>query len=60
MALTDAQIAKKVADALNDSRGHTQGRNLLQEAQYTSGATVTIVLRRVEDGEKVVKTLTVS
>jgi len=60
MALTNAQIAKKVADALNDSRGHTQGRNLLQEAQYTSGSTVTLVLRRVESGAKVTKTITIS
>ena len=60
MALSNAQIAKKVADAVNDSRGHTQGRNPVQKAVYTSGDSFVLVLRRVESGEKVEKTVTVS
>ncbi len=60
MALSDAQIAKKVADALNDSRGHTQGRNVVQKAVYSSGSSFTLVLRRRESGEQVEKTVTIS
>lgn len=55
MAFTDAQIAKKLCDALNDSRGHTQGRNPVQHATYTSGASFTVQLRSGE-----VKTITIS
>jgi hypothetical protein len=55
MAYTNAQIAKKLADAVNDSRGHTQGRNPVQHATYTSGASFSVQLRTGE-----VKTITVS
>lgn len=60
MAKTDAQIAKHVCDALNDSRGHTQGRNWVQKAVYTSGASFQLTLREKVSGEKVVKTITIS
>ena len=63
MASTNNQIAKKIADALNDSRGHTQGRNPILYATYTSGATVTVVLRErnpADTGDRITKTITVS
>ena len=55
MAFSNAQIAKKIADTINDSRGHTQGRNPTKHATYTAGASFTIVLRTGET-----KTVTVS
>ena len=60
MAKTNAQIAKHVCDALNDSRGHTQGRNWVQKAVYTSGASFKVTLREKVAGVKVVKTVTIS
>jgi len=61
MASTDAQIAKQICDALNDSRGHTQGRNPVQKAVYTSGASFVVTLRE-EDGntDKITKTVSIS
>lgn len=55
MALTNAQIAKKLCDTVNDSRGHTQGRNPTKSAQYTAGNSFTIKLRSGEE-----RTVTVS
>jgi len=55
MAYTDAEVAKRLCDALNDSRGHTQGRNPLKHATYSAGASFTVVLRTGET-----KTVTVS
>lgn len=60
MASTDAQIAKQVCDALNDSRGHTQGRNPVLYATYTSGSTFTVVLREYDGDDRIEKTVTIS
>lgn len=49
MAYTNAQVAKKLADALNDSRGHTQGRNPVKSLTYASGNTFTVRLRSGEE-----------
>lgn len=59
---TDAQIAKRICDALNDQRGHAQARSPVLHATYTSGASFTLVLRVRDDGtgERVEKTVTVS
>lgn len=48
MAFTAAQIAKKLCDAINDSRGHTQGRNPVQHATYTAGDAFAVQLRSGE------------
>jgi hypothetical protein len=55
MALTNAQIAKRIADTVNDSRGHTQGRNPVKFATYTSGSSFTVKLRSGET-----RTITIS
>lgn len=52
---SNAAVAKKLCDAVNDSRGHTQGRNPIQHATYTSGSTFSIQLRSGE-----VKTVTIT
>lgn len=59
---TDAQIAKKVCDALNDQRGHAQARSPVLHATYTSGSSFVLVLRVYDDstGDRVEKTVTIS
>ena len=59
---TDAQIAKKICDALNDQRGHAQARSPVLHATYTSGSTFHLVLRTRDDatGERIEKTVTIS
>lgn len=54
MALSNAQIAKQLANQLNDTRG-LLGRTNLKHAAYSSGASFTVVTRTGET-----KTVTVS
>ncbi len=44
--LTEAQIAKRLANSLNDSRWHTPGRNVVKRAEYTSGAEFKVFVQR--------------
>lgn len=59
---TDAQIAKKICDTLNDQRGHAQARSQVLFATYTSGASFVLTMRARDSvtGDRITKTVTIS